>query len=179
MAEINLDAPVKEAEAPRPARKKKNVMVGGILLGVMLAEGLLVFFLVRHFSGGPVEALGGAVGGLNPEEGEKVKTDVEVEVARFRAQNERAQRMTIYEMSVFALVKEDQAAKFRAAQEARKNTIQDRFSSVIRASDPQRFIEPDLATLRDRFRQILSEVMGEEFEIQGVLIPEIVSFSDG
>lgn len=178
MAEINLDAPAKAAEPSRPEKKKKNVMVGGILLGVMLVEGLLVFFVARHFSGGPALAQGG-VSGLNTEEGEKARGDVEVEVARFRAQNERAQRVTIYEMSVFALVGEDQARRFRELRDARKHTIQDRFSSVIRASDPQRFIEPELGTLRERFRQLLNEIVGEEFEIRGVLIPEIVAYTDG
>ena len=49
-----------------------------------------------------------------------------------------------------------------------------RSAAVVRAADPQRFIEPDLATLRQQFKRVLSEMAGEDVEIKEVLIPSIV-----
>ncbi len=180
MAEIDLNASTDEStEAPASSGRKKTMMVGGAMLAIMLIEGLLVFFVVRHFSGGAGSAGAEQIEGLNAEEGEKKPEQVEVQVAQFRAQNERAHRTTIYELTVFALIRKEDEENFKALQEARKHTIQDRFSSLIRASDPQRFVEPDLSTLRERFKSELSEILKKEIEIQGVLIPEIVAYEDG
>ena len=48
---------------------------------------------------------------------------------------------------------------------------------VTRVLKPQRFTEPDLATLRDQFKAVLSEVAGEDFTVGEVLIPSIVPFT--
>ena len=83
-------------EAPKSPGRRKNMLIGGILLGVMLAEGIVVILLMKHFGPEPATAEAGqGIDGLDPTEGEKAAHQVEVEVARFRAQNEQARQLVV------------------------------------------------------------------------------------
>lgn len=173
MAEINMEP---TEEAPAKSGRKKALIMGGVFLGVMLLEGGLVFFLARTFGGGPhgAEAMGG---GLDAGEGQAAVDLVEVEVVEFRAQNDKAQRAVVYELKVFATVSADDARGFTELVGNKQATVQDRFSGVIRAADPERFREPDLATLREKFKKVLTEMAGEDFDVHEVLIPSIVPYT--
>lgn len=178
MAKQEVAEPIEETSA-KSAGRRKNLAVGGILLGVMLAEGLTVFILAKHFGPQPGTAKAGGIGGLDPSEGQQAPQEVEVEVARFRAQNEQARQVVVYDVAVYATVSQGNEEAFRGLVEQKRNRIQDRLSSVIRAADPRVLVEPDRATLRLQFRQELTRITGDEEMIQEILIPSIVSYREG
>ncbi|MDM8004978.1 MAG: hypothetical protein QUV05_02340 [Phycisphaerae bacterium] len=163
----------------KPAGRKKNIVFGSIFLGIMVAEGICVALVARHFGGGPAraEAQGlAAVNGLDPAEGQKKPEDVEVEVAAFRGQNLRARQVMMYDVKVVVSVSSDKETDLKAQLERKKAAIGDRFMSTIRAADPQVLAEPDCATLRQQFHRILVEVLGSEEFVKKVLIPQFNSY---
>jgi flagellar basal body-associated protein FliL len=165
------------AVPPRGGRRK-TLMNLGIILGVMLGEGVGVFFLARQFAGPPASAEGSESHGLNPNEGKKAPQDTEVEVVKLRAQNEKSQQMVVYDMTVAISISEEKALDLTSLISRKKATIQDRLSRVVRSLDPQRFSEPDLATLRQQFKLELGQILGSEKDVKEVLIPSIVKYSD-
>jgi flagellar basal body-associated protein FliL len=169
-----------QESSPKPSGKRKNLVFGGVLLGIMIAEGVAVAVVVKHFAPTPVAveaaALPGGHGGLNPAEGQKKPEDVEVEIANFRAQNTRARQVMTYDVSVVAKVSADKEAEFKSLLEKKKAAIQDRFTSTVRAADPQILAEPDPATLRQAFQRILADLIGNEEMVKAVYIPQFVSY---
>jgi flagellar basal body-associated protein FliL len=178
--------------------KRKNLMMGGVLLGIMLAEGGGVFMLAKHFAGPPAAAVAAPVGGLDAKAGAKASPETEVEVVRLRAQNEKSQQLRVYDITVAGVFeeKETKEAKGEAKGEEKekegegaagakptskvaelllkkKATLQDRFGRIVRSMDPQRFSEPDLTTLREQFKRELQQIVGEEAVVKEVLIPSI------
>jgi hypothetical protein len=186
MAEGKATEQAPEQEAPKSS-KKKTFILGGGLLGVMVLEAVVVIVLVKHFGATPatVDAMP-PIHGVEGEgeaggEGEgKAKADrppaiAELDVVKLRAQNERAQRQITYDLDVYVSVAGVNKDKVSKALQSRKATVQDRLARVIRAAEPERFIEPDLRTLRKQFLVELTQIVGEEGLIQEVLIPSIVS----
>jgi hypothetical protein len=163
----------------KPKKSRKNIILAGIFFGVMAVEAVVVFALVKNFTPPPQAAAADqTIGGLNADEGTTKTEDVDLEVVRVRARNDKATQPVIYELTVFASVAEDRGEEFQQLVKKRGARIQDRFSSVIRAADPERFLEPDLATLRDRFKHELSQIAEDDELVKGVLIPSIVPFSE-
>lgn len=162
-------------ETSGTSSRKKTLALGGILIGIMTVEAVVVFVLVKHFAGGPVPAEAAPVHGIVLPQGATRPQVVEVEVVRLRAQNERSQRQLTYDLSVYVSVTDANKDKVSEALQRRKATIQDRLSRVVRAAEPERFVEPDLRSLRKQFQAELSQIVGEEGLIQEVLIPSITS----
>jgi len=156
------------------------MMVLGLVFGVMAAEALVVFVLIKSFSSSasPSVAEAAGPGGLLPNEGRKAPAEVEVEIGEFRAQNRKGQQAYVLDFSVFATVSEPDQAKVERAIAAKSATIKDRFSRVVRAMDPERFIEPDLTTLRSRLKEELTEVLGPDLKIQEVLLTDFTSMME-
>ena len=171
-AEVQTQA---EGKAKSPGRKK-NLILAGVFLGVMIAEGVGVGLMVRFFSGGPATAEANQVPGLNPDEGKKKAEDVEVQVATFRAQNARARQVIMYDVSVVVAVGSDKEAELKSQLERKKAAIQDRFISTIRAADPQVLAEPDCETLRQQFHQILVEILGSDELAKKVYRPQFTTY---
>jgi flagellar basal body-associated protein FliL len=165
-----------EQEAPKSS-KKKTMILGGGLIGVMVVEAVVVFVLVKHFGASPAAAeamppVHGVTGEAEPEHKPEV---VELDVVKLRAQNERAQRQITYDLDVYVSVSDANKEKVGKVLQGRKATVQDRLARVVRAAEPERFIEPDLRTLRKQFLVELTQIVGEEGLIVEVLIPSIVS----
>jgi flagellar basal body-associated protein FliL len=176
MADAEIESNAEEVSGSKSGRKK-TLVIGGVMLAVMLLEGALVFVLVRQFSGGPQDAVA-AAGGVDTEDGTALPEEVEVPIVDFRAQNEKSQRMVIYDLSVTGCVRSDKQEAFAKLVETKEKTIRDRFSAIIRAADPQVFIEPDLGTLKQQFRKALDEIgKGEDYGIVEVLIPNIIPYN--
>lgn len=168
-------------EQQKPAGRRKNMIMFGILAGVMIAEGLTVFVLVKSFSNSsnPASAEAAGPGGLMAGEGQKAPVKVEVKVGEFRAQNRKGQQSYLLQFSVFASVPEPDKAKMEEAMAANTATIKDRFSRVVRAMEPERFVEPDLTTLRTQLKEELRQVIGGDLKIEEVLLTEFSSAVDG
>ena len=160
--------------------RKKNLIVGGVLLGVMLAEGVTVAILVKSFGPEPATAEAGeGIDGLDPDEGMKALDEVEVQVARFRALNEQARQLVYYDLEVYVTVSKDNETECKDLVERRQATIQDRLSSVVQAADPKVLMEADRATLRQQFKQELGQILGDAELIHQVLIPSLVKTREG
>ncbi|GMV96228.1 MAG: flagellar basal body-associated FliL family protein [Phycisphaerae bacterium] len=150
--------------------------MGGAFLGMMVIEAVVVFVLVRNFSGGPQAAEAhGPTPGINLTEGARKPEEVELEVVKLTAQNERSQRLVEYSMEIYVSVADADQEKLADLLKRRKATIQDRLTRVIRAAEPERFTEPDLKTLRKQIQNELAGVVGDDKMIREVLIPSIVS----
>ena len=163
----------------KPKKSRKNLVLAGVFFGVMAIEAVVVVVVVKQLAPTPQAVQGEQLsGGLNANEGTAKVEDVDVEVVRVRARNDKAPRPVIYELMVYASVADGKKAEFEELVKRRGARIQDRFSSVIRAADPKRFLEPDLATLRDRFKEELSQVAGDDELVREVLIPSIVPFTE-
>jgi hypothetical protein len=163
-------------QAPAKSGKKKTVVLGSALLGVMAIEAAVVFVLVKHFGAAPstAEAIP-PIHGVTGSDIEKRPQVVELDVVKLRAQNERAQRLITYDLDVYVSVSDANKEKVSEVLQRRKATVQDRLARVVRAAEPERFIEPDLRTLRKQFQVELTQIVGEEGLIVEVLIPSIVS----
>lgn len=169
-----IDVSASESPPAGAGRRKSMIMVG-VLLGVMLVEGLTVFVLVKKFGAQPETAEAGRLGGLDPTEGQVAPVEAELEVAKVRAQNEKSRVVMSYELTVYATVLQPDLPKLQSLVEQKSATIRDRFGSIVRSADPRVLNEPDLATLRQQFLQELKQIAGDEKLIHGVLIPSIVS----
>jgi len=166
-----------EAAPPPPKSRKKMVLVG-IFVGVMAVEGVGVFILAKHMSPEPATAEAAAIGGLDEHGGKKAPLDTEIDVGKLRAQNEKSQQLMVYDMSIAMTVAEKDASRISEVIDHKKATIQDRLGRVVRSLDPQRFSEPDLATLRSQFKHELGQIVGDEEAVKEVLIPSIVKYND-
>ncbi|MBI4581066.1 MAG: hypothetical protein HY718_15285 [Planctomycetes bacterium] len=177
-----------EEASPAAGGRKRMVMLG-VLAGVMAVEGLVVFVLVKHFSASasPSEAQAASQNGLVSTEGHKAEPDLELKIGEFRIQNRKGQQAYTLDFTVFATIPTRQdaqaagsgggpgAAEGRpedAVVAAKAAKIKDRFSRVVRAMDPERFAEPDLASLRSKLKEELGEVLGADVKIKEVLLTD-------
>lgn len=174
------------------APKRKNIMMLGALVGVMLVEAVGVFIFVKHFSKSANPQSAEAAGhGLVANEGKKQMPELEVRIGEFRGQNHKGQQSYTVSFDVFAAVPassrgeamsekgskdgDDKSAMMRAedaAVAANAAKIKDRFTRVIRSMDPEVFAEPDLMTLRGKLKEALDEVLGTEVKISEVLLTD-------
>lgn len=171
------DPGAEEATAARP--KRKNVLMLGILLGVMIAEGLVVFALMKNFAGAtPTAAQAQGASGLDPAEGQKAPPAAEIKVAEFRAQNKQGQQAYIVQFTVFVTAAEPEKAKVEEAVTRCAAKLKDRISGIVRAMDPERFSEPDLTTLRAKLKEELTQVLGADVPIGEVLVNDFNAYPD-
>ncbi len=167
-----------DGEAPPKKNRSKLVAIGAVL-GVMALEAVIIFVLVKTFVvPKPSAAEASMSGSLDPQAGQKAPEPVEIEVVKFRAQNDRSQRVQVYDMTIFVIVQSDKQEEFTGLLDKRRETIRDRFTRIVRASDPARFQESDLATLRAQFKNEMNQVLGKPDLVQEVLIPTIFSFGE-
>ncbi len=167
-------------EVAEPSRKRGRMIALGAVLGVMIVEAVVIFALVKTFvAPQPQAALAGPNGALDPNAGQKAPEPVEVEIVKLRAQNDRSQRILVYDMTVFVVVQSDKEEEFKELLAKRSATIRDRFTRIVRASDPARFAEPDLATLRAQFKHEMEQVLGTSDLVQEVLIPSFTQYGEG
>lgn len=174
-------AAAEEVAQPAPTGRRKSVLVFGIMAGVMIVEALVVFVLVKSFAGSasPAQAQAADQGGLVATEGQKAPARAEVKVGEFRAQNRKGQQSYMLQFSVFAAVAEPDKPKMDEAMASKAATIKDRFSRVVRSLDPERFVEPDLITLRTQLKEELAQVLGSEIKVEEVLLTDFASMVDG
>jgi len=178
MAKGQVVEELAEPTSGKPKKKKGRMLVIGAIFGVMLAEGLVIFVLIKSFGGSPQQAEAAGAAGLDAEGGQKAAQKVEMEIVNLRATNEKSQRPVIYQLNIYAVVAGEHEEKFAEVLARRKETIKDRFTRIVRAADPNSFAEPDFATIRKQFAYELNQVIGIEGAIDEVLIPNIVPYSD-
>ena len=104
---------------------------------------------------------------------------MEVEVANVRVPHVTGSRTTLYAMRVVVLVRHDKIEDVKKTFEAKKWTVTDTVSRVIRQAAESEMSEPRLETLRRKMKFELDELCGAEHAIEQVLIPECMPLSTG
>lgn len=172
------DAAKSGAEAdvePTGKKPKGKMFTFGLFGGVMVIEGLAIFFAMKTFGGQP-----------HPVEAEHMTPTShpatefqEMEVANVRVPHVTGSRTTLYAMRVVALVKFDKVEDVKKVLEGKKWTVTDTVSRVIRQAAESEISEPRLETLRRKMKFELNELCGAESAIEQVLIPECMPLSTG
>jgi len=174
----NQDAakPGADGAAESTGKKPKGkLFVFGLLGGVMIVEGLAIFFVMKSFGSQPHK--------LEAEQmtatSQPATEYQEVEVANVRVPHVAGSRTTLYAMHIVALVKFDKLEDVKKVFEAKKWTVTDTVSRVIRQAAESEISEPRLETLRRKMKFELNELCGVESAIEQVLIPECMPLSTG
>lgn len=181
----------KEGTAKKaPIWTKLPVLLGG----VMVVEAAVLFGLFKVLGGSPKpaaaetelatgeaghgEAGGHGGGGHGGATSRPSGALAELEVTAFRAPNMQGGRRLIYDVAIFAAVKEANKEKVEATLKARKATVEDRVRTIIAQSEPDKLgggVEPGLETLRRQVKFQLEEIVGEGL-IEEILIPRCIPF---
>jgi flagellar basal body-associated protein FliL len=157
-----------------------------LLGGVMLVEAVVLFAGFKVLGGHPQPAPGaeismddkgdGKEGGKGKKGAEK-KT-VELPVLDTKAPNRTNGRTWLYDVSIFAVVKAENEEKVKELLKDNKALIEDRLSTIIRESDPEKLgggAEPGLETLHRQVKYQLDRIVGEG-KIEDVLVPRCIAF---
>lgn len=163
-----------ENTAAGKSKSKKNIMLGGILAGVMILEGAGLYVAMNFMGSGPDQA--GAAEGLvdSAEQGNKP----EVTIARLKVPNRTTGTTFIYDVEVAATlvvpegkILEEYKDEFETKLAGHENAIKDRLSFLIRSSLPQHLDEPGLVMIRRQIKAELGKIMGDEKLFETILLP--------
>lgn len=169
--------PTAAGDAQDGGKGKKSMMTLGIFGGVMLFEGLAIFFCMRFFGATPDPTI--ALEQLNVPASQPWTDSSEIEVAHLRVQNVTESRTMIYSVTVAVLVHESNAEDVKKFLEVRKNTIEDALGRIIRSTDSKHLTEPGLETLKRQFKFELDKLIGSDDMIEEVLIPDCMPLQTG
>ena len=168
---------VKDTEQAPPAKKAGRLLPIAIILGVMVAEGVVVYFAARMFGASPAAAVA-AVEAAKTDAESKDST-VETDLAETRPSNSLTGRFITFNVRVSALVKKADADEAKTLIESNKNRIQDAINVVFRGAEPAHLKEPGLESIRRRIEHEVERVLGRDDLIQQVLIPQMLQSSPG
>jgi flagellar basal body-associated protein FliL len=159
----------------------RKMLNAAILVGVMVAEGALIFGAMKLLGdSGAASAAGGEIGRTvaaanDAALGADGPADVaEIVVAETDAFNNRSGRLYMYHIQVTAVVRAAAAERFEKLVEQRGGTIRDRINTVIRRADPKYLNEPGLETLRRQIQFELNKIIRNDSLILELLIPELL-----
>lgn len=168
---------VKDAGQSSPAKKSGRLIPITIVLAIMAAEGVAVYFVARMLGSNPAAAVA-AVEAAKAEAETKDGT-VELDLAETRPSNSLTGRFITFHVRVSALVKQSQSDEAKALIESNKNRIQDAVNVVFRGAEPAHLKEPGLESIRRRIEHEVERVLGRDDLIQQVLIPQMLQSSPG
>lgn len=190
------DKAEKKAEAAAPAApaggKAEESQSKGALLtktpvllgGVMLIEAVVLFAGFKVLGGHPQAAPGAEIAldgkgdGKGDRGGKSDKKTVELPVLDTKAPNRTNGRTYLYDVSIVAVVKAENEERVRNILKDNKALIEDRLSTIVRESDPEKLgggSEPGLETLRRQVKYQLDRIAGEGL-IEEVLVPRCIPF---
>ncbi|MCG8406213.1 MAG: hypothetical protein MI923_13535 [Phycisphaerales bacterium] len=178
MAEEEKQAEATTEETPAAGKpKKKPIATIGIFGGVMILEGLGIFFCMKFFGAEPDPTAGmdtNLTVTTAPFEESK-----EFKVASVRVQNTNGDRSILYSVGVSIRVHNDHEAMIEDFLKNRSATIDDAISRIIRSADERHLSEPGLETLKRQVRFELSTLLSDDTIIEQVLIPEFTPLPTG
>jgi flagellar basal body-associated protein FliL len=162
-----------EGARPEPAPAERRSMFTALIVGgLMLLEGAGIFAAVKLVGGQPQPIEAAVRTELLDEHGNLQPPNTELRVTEVMAFNSKTGRVFIYHLTVFAEVDTQHAARLERVLQHRRNTVEDRFSQVIRGCDPKYLDEPGLETVRRQFKAALEQVLGAQVPIKEILIPQ-------
>ncbi len=151
--------------------RHRNLLTAAVVGGLMLLEGVGIFVAVKFMGGGPDTLRAGDGIGEGSDADGKMSSS-EVRVTDLLAFNSNGGRVIVYQLSVYAEIDTKDSPRIKDMIESRQNAIDDRFSKVIRGSEPKYLDEPGLETLRRQFKHELGQILGDESHIKAILFPE-------
>jgi flagellar basal body-associated protein FliL len=167
--------------AQSAAPKSRKMLGAAVLVGVIVAEGALIFGAMRLLGdSGAASAAGGEIAPTAAAANDSAfdsdtPADVaEIVVAETDAFNDRSGRLHMYHIQVTAVVRAAAAERLEKLVEQRSGTIRDRINTVIRGADPKHLNEPGLETLRRQIQFELNKIVGNDSLILELLIPELL-----
>ncbi|MCA9254719.1 MAG: hypothetical protein KDA33_03735 [Phycisphaerales bacterium] len=162
------------ADAQAKSRKMKTL---GLFGGVMLVEGLAIFFAMKFFSPEPDPTMGmdeQLMAATQPALATK-----ELELARVRVQNTNGERTVLYSVTANIVVPSEQETEVQTFLDNHRAAINDMLSRIIRAAEDKHLHEYGLETLKRLIRFELTKMMGEDLTIERVLISEFTPLPTG
>lgn len=160
------------AETKSAGAGKKRLKLLGIILGVMLAEGVGIFVLVGVTSA-PPPATDAAELGQNPEEIIE-SMDVELALVECDAINRKSGQGVIAHIVLCARVAAADRQRAGKLIELRQSTIKDRVQMILRSADPQHLNEPNLDTIKRQIKFEVDKILDDEKLIHEILIPQFL-----
>lgn len=165
-------APAAGADEKAAPKSKKSLATVGLVVGVMLVEGVAIFGVMKIFGSDPDPTLGM---GMEQTTTNPWKEYKEIEVARLRVENTNGTRTTLYNVRFVVTVHTSKAAEFELVLEQRKFTIEDALSRVVQEASEREMSEPGKETLKEKVRSELGKILRDPEMIQDVLIPELIA----
>ncbi len=158
-------------------KKGKSIATIGIVSGLMVAEGLGIFFAMKFFGSEPDPTVGMTQLAVTTQPFGESK---EVELAKVRVQNTNGARPLLYTVCVNLKVPADKETFITEDfLKNRQATVTDTISRIIRSADGKHLSEPGLETLKRRIGIELGTLLGDDKLIEEVLIPEFTPMPMG
>ncbi len=155
---------------------KRSMLIGGILAGVMLAEGVGLYAVMKVFGAGPQQAPA-AEGMFALEEG-KDSAKPEIPIVTIKVPNRTTGKTYLYDVEVAATLNvpngkapEEFRKTVMEQLDERENAVRDRIGFLIRSAEPQHLNEPGLVMMRRQIKAELGKVMGNETLFDEILLP--------
>lgn len=170
--------PAAPAPAPdaAPEKKKPPIKTIGIVLALLVIEGVAVFFVVSKL-GGPKKAEGQEI--VHTEDAALEHTG-EVQIVADRFPNHNTGRVWLWETEVQIKVKQRHLEEVQKVLEERAAEIRTGVSQIIRNAHHNHLKEPTLDTLNRQILTYLRGVFAQDPEgrerVEQVLIPKCVGF---
>lgn len=172
--EPKTDAPDASEASSAKSGKMKTM---GLFGGVMLLEGLAIFFAMKFFSPEPDPTMG-----MDPEltaATQPALATKELELARVRVQNTNGERTILYSVTANIVVPSELEAQVQTFLDNHRAAINDMLSRIIRAAEDKHLHEHGLETLKRLIRFELTKMIGEDLTIERVLISEFTPLPTG
>ncbi len=168
-----------QAPAAAPAKAGRKLPMKLILIvAAAVVQGALLFAVTKMFGGGPQSAHGQEAGhedvleGPNPADTPK---SIEFELLKaFRVPNESRGRLYIYDLDISVKVAAQRKADMDLLVTERRAELADRVAAIVRSATPDVLNEPELKTLRMKFKYAIGAVADDTDLVLEVLIPRCV-----
>jgi flagellar basal body-associated protein FliL len=170
-----------EEKAEAPVKKKKKIPKTAVIVGaVALGEAVLFLGAAKLLGGGPDPAHG-QDGHYGNQDGEAKLGTVEVSlVKKFKASNNKAGRLWVYEFDIVAKVPARHEDAMKTLVVERKSEIGDIMLRLVRDAEPHMLAdEADFHTLRQQLLHALRGILDDDEMIQSLLIPRCVPMRSG
>lgn len=166
------------ADISAPAASKSGKMkTFGIFGGVMLAEGLAIFFAMKAFSPEPDPTMG-----MAPELTQATQpggNTAELELAHVRVQNTNGARTILYSVTANIEVIKERKEELQAYLDGHRAEINDVMSRIIRGAEEKHLNEPGLETIKRLIRFEINKMLGNETDVERVFISEFTPLPTG
>ncbi|GMU36575.1 MAG: hypothetical protein KJ057_11010 [Phycisphaerae bacterium] len=174
-----------EAAATAPAApKKSNLPIFILVGGLMVIEGVGVFFVANLLGGDPVDAAAETVEAVKSEEELKWENppdskEAECVVTECKPVNVLSGKVVYYSVRVSILVPREKLAGVQKMVEQHKGRIEDAVNTVIRSAESRVINEPTLQTLKRQLKGEIARILQDEEVILDVLLPELIQMGAG